>query len=282
MVIDAIILKKKKRKNEKKISRKKNTVNWKKVKDNIIIDSELSQWKDDIFQMCVRLHIKSVHIQINNSAKDIAEATRQKDGVALILISRIFFADMKQYFDTDLFKKVIMFIIGHELAHIHFDDGSKSRTAIIRIAFFAGYMFCLRETAKLLYICDLNRSIFYLVWAILAIYIFMFILRVIIDARYWGQIKELRADRVGMEVSGTLPNVFDAYASYCQRLDDNLGEKGNIIYFYYEQYVEVKDHPSLKTRSIELHRNKKWNITEHIRYCWIIRWKSWKGRGWKL
>lgn len=282
VVIDAIILKREKGKNEKKISRKRNTVNWKKVKDSIIIDSQLRQWKDDIFQMCEHLHIKSVHIQINNSAKDIAEVTRQKDGVSYVQISKYYFEDMNQYFDVYLFKKVIMFIIGHELAHIYFHDRSKCRTVIIRIAIFMGYMLCLRETAILLYKCNLNGSIFYLIWALLVISIFVFIVSIIIDARYWRQIKELRADRVGMEASGTLPNVFNAYASYCQYLNGNLGEKGNPIYFYYEQYVEIKGHPSLETRSKELHRNKKWNITEHIRYCWIIRWKLWRHCGWKL
>lgn len=242
----------------------------------------MSQWKNDIFQMCQRLHIKSVDIQINNSAKDMAEVTKQKSGVALIQISKYFFEDMNQYFDVYLFKKVMMFIIGHELAHIYFHDRSKGRTAVIRIAIFAGYMFYLRETAILLYKYNLNDSILYLIWSLLAIYMFVFIVSVIIDARYWGQIKELRADRVGMEASVTLPNVFDAYASYCQHLNGNFGEKSNIVYFYYEQYVEVKDHPNLETRSRELHRNKRWNITEHIRYCWMIRWKSWIGRGWKL
>ena len=282
VVIDAKILKKNGGKNEKKILKRWNIAKWKKVKDSIIIDSQLIQWKDNIFQMCGCLHIRSVHIQINNNAKDIAEVIRQEDGVALIQISKYFFEDMDQYFDAHLFKKVIMFIIGHELAHIHFHDRSRSRTAIIRIFIFVGYMFCLRETAILLYKCNLNGSIFYLIWALLAISIFVFIVSIIIDARYWRQIEELRADRVGMEASGTLPIVFDAYASYCQYLNGNLGEKGNLIYFYYEQYVEIKGHPSLETRSKELHRNKKWNITEHIRYCWIIRWKLWRHCGWKL
>lgn len=267
----------------KKVLRKKNNMNLGKVKDNIIIGSELIQWKDDIFQMCKRLHIKSVHVCINDSVQDIAEATRQKQGIDLIQISRYYFADMYQYFDEYLFKKVIMFIIGHELAHIYFNDRSKGQTAAIRIAIFCEYMFCLRQTAMLMYRYDLMRSVIFLVWAVSAIYFLLFVVSVIIDARYWGQIKELRADRVGMEVSNTSPNVFDAFASYCQHnLNGDSNEKDNIIYFFYKQYVELEDHPSLKRRSIELHRNKRWGITEHIRYCWMIRWKSWKCRGWKL
>ena len=283
-LLGAISLKKEEReKSKNEVLRKKSSMNLGKEKNSIIIDTKLSQWKDDIYHMCEDLHIKSAHVYINDSVQGIAEATREKRGVSIVTISKYYFTDMNQYFDRYMFKKVIMFIIGHELVHIHFNDRSKMRTAVIRTAIVVGAMIFLFGIAMLLYVCNLMQSVFSLAWAVSGIYIMVFVASVMVDFRYWGQIKELRADRVGMEVSNTSPNVFDAFASYCQyNLSGDSDEKSNIVYFFYKQYVKVEEHPSLKRRSIELHRNKKWGITEHIRYCWMIRWKLWGHHGWKL
>lgn len=263
---------------KKKIIKIKNAI---KIKNNISICAELESWKDDIFRMCERLHINSVYIIMDNSVQDIAMVTKGEQNIFLMKISRYYFEDMRQYFDKDIFKKVFMFIIGHELAHIHFNDRSNRKTAFISLFIYVGFLFYLFGTARL--IGNIPSLTIVLIWGCLLVYIFLFIVSVMKDIRYWKQIKELRADRIGIEVSDTLPSIFDEFVSYCQYLSNNIdNDKENIIYFFYKQYVDVEEHPSLQRRSIELHRNKRWRITEYFRYSRMIRCKLCKFGGWKL
>lgn len=251
-----------------------------KPKGGIVVCEELMQWEAEILQMCKDLQVDAIQVIFDDDSHNFAYAKEQKYEKPSIVISRHHFIEMGKYFEIDLFKKVWLFIIGHELAHIHFFDTNKDHTMRLCIRICLGcliYVF-----GSLMLINWLNLSILISLWVVSSIYIIVSISEIIDNRKYWGQIQELRADRIGMEVSHTSPDIFDKFALYYMENLYDREDKKNIIYTFYEQYIDVEEHPDFKRRSAELHRGRKWGITEHLRYSWLIRWQLWMHRGWKL
>ena len=96
--------------------------------------------------------------------------------------------------------------------------------------------------------------------------------------RFRGQIMELRADRIGLQVSRTVPDTFRILIPFLESME----EEGNPLYLYYKKYIDVAVHPSLQTRLKELERKKRWGILEYARYIRIIQFNIITGQGWRL
>jgi Zn-dependent protease with chaperone function len=110
----------------------------------------------------------------------------------------------------------------------------------------------------------LVRIIFALIFVCMWIYMVVWS-----DKRYWGGVKEFRADRIGFQVSGV-----------------NVDAVRNIGYFYikYENMnATAKNsndfHPPMERRVMEIEQNgnKKWGISDYIRFTLIfMKNKKWE------
>ena len=108
------------------------------------------------------------------------------------------------------------------------------------------------------------------------------------DERYWGQVKEFRADRIGKAISQTSSDTFKNFSDFLMDTHrysvDKMNFGKDVWREIYQGYIEVENHPSLERRMMELKRGKNWGRLEYVRYATIFRWRLSPlcGKGWKL
>lgn len=105
-------------------------------------------------------------------------------------------------------------------------------------------------------------------------------LGILLDGHFRRQIMELRADRIGLEVSRVKTENACAALSYLEPTE--RGEKSNPFLGYYKRYIAVETHPSLERRIKELKRGKRWGVMEYIRYLCLIKIRERIGLGKRL
>lgn len=88
------------------------------------------------------------------------------------------------------------------------------------------------------------------------------------DERYWKQVYELRADRIGIQISNVSIDIFKE------------------LMFYFQTRIETEDdfHPLYETRirEIEKYNSIKWGIKDQLRYSWNFTWNLRIHKEWRL
>lgn len=82
-------------------------------------------YSDEIKRMCVKLHINNVEIGIMNNAQDMAITFMDEHGIQNVKLDSNTVIELNKFITDrgwNTFDKVILFIIGHELAHIRYGD----------------------------------------------------------------------------------------------------------------------------------------------------------------
>ncbi len=217
------------------------------------VSRDLWPWDNEIKKMCQKLNIKGIRIEKCHNSQDIATICFDEDGVQVVLLDHYQMEAVKDFFlkqKWNTYHDAVMFIIGHELAHIHFKDTKGRKCASDILLILLGSMayitvsFCLLEGLNIFY------GPFFVLWFI-SVLLLICIIEPMANDRYWAQVQELRADRVSMGTLGLRTEVFLQFAAYCR---ENGGMEAD------------KFHPDMELRCRELQQRSTWGISDHIRY----------------
>lgn len=237
---------------------------------------ELNGWIKEVLHMCCLLGIKEVELSINGLGVKKIVSVISDVHMPVIIIGRDVFERSKAYFAQEHFD-IIKLLVAHELVHIHYKD-AKWMLKVYRMAllYICISIFAIYQAAKTKNAVVLGIAVFlclgYLVFHKLC------------DERYWKQVMEFRADRIGMSVSGTSLVILEK-ALKCavdDDMDDGAEIKKGILYKIYTIKTEKHIHPAIERRIYEAKRNRPWGIKEYFRYLWLISWNVMKQAGWKI
>lgn len=86
--------------------------------------------------------------------------------------------------------------------------------------------------------------------------------KAISDPRYWNQMSELRADRLGLKYSRVNPQIFKDFFDVSGQIknEQEFSQKlnsSNFLYRYYKRYSENEDHPCLNKRIRSIMKQSK-------------------------
>lgn len=242
--------------------------------EGISISPDLSPWAQSITEMCQELHLETMSFQTDGRIGINARAVIGKDSKPTIIVGTELLDCLHRQLGT-LAIPAVRFILAHELAHIYFRDQEDplckqaSWLLVVSFPFAMGLvMISIRLGNEFLV---MSTALAMVIWGGL-------VLGKLADMRFRGQIMELRADRIGLQVSKTVPDTFRILIPFLESME----EEGNVLYQYYKKYIDVNLHPSLQTRLKELERRKRWGILEYARYIRIIQFNIITGQGGRL
>ncbi|MCI9077427.1 MAG: M48 family metalloprotease [Lachnospiraceae bacterium] len=251
------------------------TSKWKKENINsIYLAPEIKKLEKPVNSLCQKLGIDYVNILVDENLKQPAVA--KSIAPPTVILQKEF---VEQFVLEEETGK-LMFVIGHELVHIKYKDtpGMKRESIkafiILSILAICGF--------KLAFMClysGLDIITFFIAFIELAICIIM---STMCDPRYWRQVAELRADRIGLEACGGNTDTFRSVMKQLGEDDKAVSWKEGLLRWYLMLYEDMDEHPHIKTRIYETGRGKKWCWKEYLRYCWLMMCNKLKGRGWRL
>lgn len=244
------------------------------------IDLGLKSWENDIKRMCVELNIPGVKCILVSDNNEIATAYSESFELPQIFVGEIQVDDIMRRHGWEETYEMVLFTIGHELGHIKAGDSNNrsnriiifiSLASVIAIAFLLNFLFQFFHGFT-------KRLLSLLCFAYIAVACLIFFLYKVFDNdKYWGEVNEFRADRIGFQASGVSVNIVKKLAYDMENHVNNAGdkEKSMLIFFLRTMYNEkVKEdyHPDWNRRIRELERygNKKWGFGEYIRFSWAF------------
>lgn len=237
----------------------------------------LEQHRERVQDMCAVLHIRALKWQVVADQKINAHAVLRDGEPPTVIFTTQLLEHVGQVgFDPLSPEKMtnsILMLLGHELAHIAYKDAIRlrRRTVIALLAttvpFIVSVFMVMRgwlalETGLiLLFICLLFDHVFG---------------KILTDRRYWGQMSELRADRVGQQLTGADPAELATIMEHMEytALEDNA------LHRVYKRYWEMHYHPSVRRRIACMKKQRRWGVRDYISQLWYIRVCLWKGKGW--
>lgn len=238
----------------------------------------LGNWLDEVLRMCGLLNIKEVRIGIDDTGVKKVFSFVSSVHMPIIIIGEEVFEKSIKLYPKEHFE-IIRMLIAHELVHIHYKDEKwkkkVSATALFHMALLA----------YLLIIIAVNCNIFFGSIMVLMLFILDFaVFRIFRDERYWKQVMEFRADRVGMSISHTTPELLEKVLTCTTEDEEKENNNGKIDIFHkiYQRKIERQIHPSAERRIYEAKRNRPWGVGEYFRYLWIIFRNLLVGSGWSL
>lgn len=174
----------------------------------------------------------------------------------------------------------LMFIIGHELVHIKYNDTPQMKKEAFRM--FVNFIILFICCLYLIFITD-YFNIKPMMYLLVFIEIFVGkVMSIMCDRRYLKQIAELRADRLGLEACGETIETFKIVMNQLGEDEEIVNWREGLLNWYLSLYEDIDEHPYSKTRIYEIERGKRWGWKEYIRYCWLVMWNKIKGKGWRL
>lgn len=238
----------------------------------------LENWVDETLRMCELLNIKEVGIELNDTgAKKVYSFVTNTHMPIIMIGSEVFIKSSKSYAENHF--EIIRMMIAHELVHIHYRDALFMKKVYMAALIYIGFAAC----APIIVAANVNiilGSVFVLLLMGLDITVF----KILRDERYWKQVMEFRADRVGMSISGTSAEVLEkVLACSMEEGEENIGDvKNNIIQQIYQKEIMQQIHPGVGRRIYEAKRGKPWGSGEYFRYLWMISRNLLTGKGWSL
>lgn len=242
-------------------------------KRGITFDIKLALWENDIENICSKLHIRNIEIKVVDDVKVTVYSILKKYEVPQIYIGGYYLNDLRDYYEREIFYNMVLFILGHELSHISSKDSlSRERFKYLLSLLIGLVIFLLLFKEINLSVYGVTGGKFFLaiincVMIVLLLFTYVFFYKTWSDERYWKQVYELRADRIGFQVSNVLIDIFKE------------------LMFYSQNSETIDDfHPLYTTRikEIEKYKNMKWGIKDQLRYTWKFAWNLRIHKEWRL
>lgn len=237
---------------------------------------ELAGWMDEFLRMCACLEIKEVMVFIDETNQKSIFSMVPDTERPSICIGRRVFDKGRSLYQTD-FYDIIKLIVAHELVHIHYKD-----TKWMRKIYFIALLYIVAAICTILAAGLRIHVIAGLVVAAPLIVLNSLVFKILWDERYWMQVLELRADRIGIGISNTSAEILEkALACTGEAFDYGQGKR-EFFYKQYQDHVEQQIHPYKETRIYEAKRMVPWQRKEYARYFWKIFWNKKQGKGWRI
>jgi len=258
-----------------------------KIKDRKIeFDISYSQIEMKILQMCHKLNIECAKFEVCKDKTIVnAEASYDSNGCPVIKVTFGFLHALGELSKAgDSIDEMFQVVVAHELAHIYYGDFKDVCRRIRITCLIVSLVYVLIFTLSYLFI----SNVLFLIIVMLLMIINLILGNVMCDKRYWKQIAELKADRLGVSLCDGNKEAFKNFWDKTNLIKkeentiDNLN-KSNKIYQYYKRYVENEDHPCIERRLYLINTRKQWEWWEYFEHAIIIRlWritkKGWNGR----
>ena len=229
-------------------------------KKGILFDTKLTPWENDIEKICSKLHIKNVDIKItDDTVKETVNSSIKKYEIPQICINGYFLNDLRNCYKRETFYYIVLFILGHELSHISSKDSLNRGKFKVILFYLIGviiFLLILKEISLSFY-GAISKALFLSI-AAFGFFTYLFFYKAWSDERYWKQVYELRADRIGLQASNISLDIFKE------------------LMLYFQTRIEIEDgfHLMYETRirEIEKYNGIKWGIKDHLRYTWKFTW----------
>lgn len=239
---------------------------------------ELSIWADEIVRMCSLLNVKEIKIGIDNLDTKKMYSFAAGTQAPIIVIGREAFDRSQKLYREEHFE-IIKMLIAHELVHIYYKDTKwMKKVGIIALLYIGSVIYAL------LVIAPKYNPVFGAAAVAALLILDKAVFAVLRDERYWNQVMEFRADRIGLAISNTWPEILEK-ALKCtagNEEDDEKKEKENMIHSIYKREIEQHIHPRIERRIYEVKREVPWSLREYFRYLWIIGRNVLMRKGWRI
>ncbi len=273
-------------------------------KESIHVCRELQDWENDIYFMCHELGIRALRAEMTEDGTAQSRALHFE--YPEVIFARSLMQVLQGYFDEESYRQVVLFILGHELAHIQSGDTYYRYNRRMLAAFFlpvtavlaASWFVNLGSLQEFPASRALGTRLL-VSFCILALFIIFIVSPAHEDIRYWGQVNELRADRIGLQVSGVSADLFKELFECLEKNEKNnecsvrfhntrrssgTGRLRKILRKKWEEKfhdrMEDDPHPSweVRVREIEKYGSRKWGIRDELmymcRFSWNIRFRK--------
>lgn len=238
--------------------------------------------EESVRKMCRKLRIENLKCGIWEYNGINAEANIDKNGTPEINISTGFICTLMNLSKEGTnINHIFEVTVAHELAHIHYND-YKNVTKRLKVS----CLLCLINMLVMMISLLLLKYSKIFMCIVLVLMIFELIFgKIMCDIRYWKQIAELKADRLGVSLCECGKDAFIEFWGRKEALENENKkieyiDNSNVLYKFYKRYIENEAHPSIERR-LELVKNRiEWNWWEYFEHVLIIhKWRI-SGRGW--
>lgn len=248
--------------------------------------------KEDVERICASLKIKNIIFEIEEVDTNNAYAEVNRNGICKVVMQRGFItnlygmlkknkSDNKVKIEIEEVKKIFLGTVAHELGHVYYKDRILIKKWML-LAMGGYWVVCFIGT----FFLQLSiYSDFFIVLAGVIFLINWIFGGVMCDRRYWGQIAELKADRIAVVYLDDRGTAFKNYWMSEEKIQEE--EKltwetmeENLLYKYYKRNIEMEDHPCRKRRKKLIETRGDWRWWEYFEHALLIR--KWRvcGCGW--
>lgn len=236
---------------------------------------ELEETIPEILEMCDLMNIKELAIGVDDlKTRKVISQTESGEMPAIVIDKRLFgklqFEYPVEYWD------LIRLLAAHELVHIYYKDKTYMRKVYVSML-----LWLIAAFGVFFLLCLLNSFVFIIV-GVLKITLEFYAIHILSDKRYWNQVMEFRADRVGMMISNTSPEILENILTCIAEDDDEEIQQDNFLHKIYKNTMEQHIHPSAEQRINEVRRGIPWGPAEYVRYLWKIGKNVLIGKGWRI
>lgn len=251
---------------------------------------QLKLLEDIFYEMCEKIGVENIEVVLGRNEIENAAAYVEKNKVPKIVLEEklLLILEKISNYDFDTYSSYVKFFFAHELVHVKYKDPMKIKnrarlSALVWLVIIYGTLLGMPLLLGKL----MNNFIMTLLYLIIMIVIVLFI-DITSDKRYWEQVAELRADKLGLKFSG-LPKAMyvNLWENELGKLDeerktsDTIDSK-NILFRYVKRNIGEFSHPSWKCRIENIMRKTNWGIKDYIIHAirirrWKIQRKGWNG-----
>jgi len=235
---------------------------------------ELEEIVPEILEMCALLNIKEITIGVDDLKTRKVISQTESGKMPVIVIDKKLFEKLQFEYPSEYWE-LIRLLAAHELIHIYYKD----KTYIMKI-YVILLLWFIAALGVFYLLCLLNSFVFFII-GILKTTVEYYVIHILRDKRYWNQVMEFRADRVGMMISNTSPEILENVL-ICIEEDDDEIKQDNFLHKIYKNTMEQYIHPSAEQRINEVRRGIPWGPGEYVRYLWIIGKNVLIGKGWRI
>lgn len=246
--------------------------------EGVITDQELEPWRNEIIRMCNYVGIRGIICVADDIGEKKIISIMQRNEIPAIIVNQDLLHDLEKCYDQSFFEAVKL-MIAHEIAHICYHDPLPKHKEIRALKIYVFNIACFIGTGAVIFF--IHNTVLNVIMSFVAMALLLENM-IMIDEKYWMQVMEFRADRIGMEISGTSVETFKLTLQITDSKERGVKISTNLIQRIYDKYAEVHIHPRKERRLYEVIRKKGWHVTDYIRYFFLIGRNVIFRRGWEI
>mgnify|MGYP001124705429 CR=1 FL=1 len=248
------------------------------IERRIEIDEELGEWKNEIIRMCGEAGISDIVFMTAYLGTKKVVSFDLKGEIPVVAVGKELLCNIRQTWYQEYFETAKL-MMAHEIVHIRYRDSypKHKEWIVLKILAINFTVFI----GMVLFATWIDNPI---VATIINFIIIALVVenRILCDERYWLQVMEFRADRIGMKYSRASVETFGLALQLTDSNDGQSMEPTNIFQREFDKYVAPHIHPRSESRLYEVMRGKDWSHAEYVRYFSRILRNVILRKGWRI